>query len=158
MTRLFRVAGRAIAVSVFSLAAWLVLGTRPLFYLVVFMTFYTAIMVPLVLRAYQRVNVSRRLRQSVVQMKSQDTITMTLEGMGSRSPLSIQLDVLLPPYIIRDTGAWHGLSWVQEFKVNRRGTEDIVIERCSGRPSWKPGRYQDCLTYVWNTILHPVKP
>jgi uncharacterized protein (DUF58 family) len=121
MTRLFRVAGRAMAVSVFSLAAWLVLGTRPLFYLAVLLTSYTAIMVPLVLRAYQRVNISRRLRQSVVQMKSQDTITMTLEGMSPRSPLSIQLEVLLPPYIIRDTGAWHGLSWVQEFKVNRRG-------------------------------------
>src|SRR5664280_2437630 len=106
MRRILHVAGRAILISSLATVSWLILGTRPLFYLATLITTYTAIMVPLVLRTSDRISVVKRLRQAVVQMKSQDTLTISLEGIPRRSPLSIQLEPLVPEYIIRESSSW----------------------------------------------------
>jgi uncharacterized protein (DUF58 family) len=125
MKRVFRVAGRAIVISVLALSAWLVLGTRALFYLSVLMTSYTAIMAPLVLATSDRTGVVRHLRQTVVQMKSRDTLTISLQGVPRFSPLSFQLQPLLPQYIIRDEASWNGRAYILHFHVNRRGVYDL---------------------------------
>ena len=122
MKRVLRVAGRTILISSIAALSWLILGTRPLFYLAVLMTTYTAVMVPLVLRTSDRISVAKRLRQAVVQMKSQDILTISLEGIPTRSPLSIQLQPLLPEYIIRESSSWRDRAYVLQFHVNRRGT------------------------------------
>lgn len=87
MRRILRVAGRAILISSLAAVLWLILGTRPLFYLATLITTYTATMVPLVLRTSDHIRVVKRLRQAVVQMKSQDTLTISLKGIPRRSPL-----------------------------------------------------------------------
>jgi uncharacterized protein (DUF58 family) len=125
MRRVLRVAGRAIIISALAMAAWLILGTRSLFYLAVLMTTYTAIMVPLVLTTSDHIGITKRLRQSVVQMKSQDTLTISLEGVSRHSPLSVQLQPLLPEYIIREEATWNGLTYLLRFHVNRRGVYDL---------------------------------
>jgi uncharacterized protein (DUF58 family) len=121
MRRVLRVAGRTILISSLAVVSWLVLGTRPLFYLATLITTYTAIMVPLVLGTSDRIRVVKRLRQAVVQMKSQDTLTISLEGIPARSPLSIRLQPLVPEYIIRESSSWHDRTYVLQFHVNRRG-------------------------------------
>ncbi|HEY5000943.1 MAG TPA: hypothetical protein VII15_03810, partial [Candidatus Cryosericum sp.] len=121
MRRILRVAGRAILISSLAAVSWLILGTRPLFYLATLITTYTAIMVPLLLRTSDRIRVVKRLRQAVVQMKSQDTLTISLESIPRRSPLSIQLQPLVPEYIIRESSSWHDRTYVLQFHVNRRG-------------------------------------
>lgn len=125
MKRLVRVAGRGAGVSALAMAAWLILGTRPLFYLAVLMATYTAVMVPLVLKTSDHVRAVRHLRQSVVQMKSHDALTISLEGVSHRSPLSIQLQPLLPEYIIREEATWKGFTYMLHFHVNRRGVYDL---------------------------------
>ncbi|RIE08627.1 DUF58 domain-containing protein [Candidatus Cryosericum hinesii] len=125
MRRILRVAGRAILISSLATVSWLILGTRSLFYLATLITTYTAIMVPLVLRTSDRISVVKRLRQAVVQMKSQDTLTISLEGIPRRSPLSIQLEPLVPEYIIRESSSWHDRTYVLQFHVNRRGVYDL---------------------------------
>lgn len=125
MRRILRVAGRAILISSLATVSWLILGTRSLFYLATLITTYTAIMVPLVLRTSDRMSVVKRLRQAVVQMKSQDTLTISLEGIPRRSPLSIQLEPLVPEYIIRESSSWHDRTYVLQFHVNRRGVYDL---------------------------------
>ena len=125
MRRILRVAGRAILISSLATVSWLILGTRSLFYLATLITTYTAIMVPLVLRTSDRISVVKRLRQAVVQMKSQDTLTISLEGIPRRSPLSIQLEPLVPEYIIRESSSWHDRTYVLQFHVNRRGAYDL---------------------------------
>lgn len=57
-------------------------------------------MVPLVLRTSDRIRVVKLLRQAVMQAKSQDTLTMSLEGILPRSAPSIRLQPLVPEYII----------------------------------------------------------
>jgi uncharacterized protein (DUF58 family) len=121
MRRVLRVAGRAIVISSLAVVSWLVLGTRPLFYLATLITTYTAIMVPLVLGTNDRIGAVKRLRQAVVQMKSQDTLTISLEGISTRSPLSIRLQPLVPEYIIRESSSWHDRTYILQFHVNRRG-------------------------------------
>jgi len=125
MRRILRVAGRAMLISSLAVVSWLVLGTRPLFYLAALITTYTLVMVPLVLGASDRIRVVRRLRQTVVQMKSQDTLTISLEGIPPRSPLSIRLQPLVPEYIIRESSSWHDRTYVLQFRVNRRGVYDM---------------------------------
>jgi uncharacterized protein (DUF58 family) len=125
MRRVLRVAGRAILISSLALVSWLVLGTRPLFYLATLITTYTAIMVPLVLGTSDRIRVVKRLRQAVVQMKSQNTLTISLEGIPARSPVSIRLQPLVPEYIIRESSSWHDRTYVLQFHVNRRGVYDL---------------------------------
>jgi uncharacterized protein (DUF58 family) len=125
MRRILHVAGRAIVISAIAIAAWLILGTRPLFYLAVLMTTYTAVMAPLVLSTSDHITAVRHLRQSVVQMKSHDTLTISLEGVSRRSPLSVQLQPLLPEYIIREDTTWHGMTYVLHFHVNRRGMYNL---------------------------------
>ena len=125
MRRIFHVAGRAILISSLAAVSWLILGTRPLFYLATLITTYTAIMVPLVLRTSDRISVVKHLRQAVVQMKSQDTLTISLEDIPRRSPLSIQLQPLVPEYIIRESSSWHDRTYVLQFHVNRRGAYDL---------------------------------
>ncbi|MHB8070644.1 MAG: DUF58 domain-containing protein [Candidatus Cryosericum sp.] len=125
MRRILRVAGRAIMISAITMAAWLILGTRPLFYLAVLMTTYTAFMVPLLLTTSDRITAVRHLRQSVVQMKSHDTLTISLDGVSRRSPLSVQLQPLLPEYIIREDAMWNDMTYVLHFHVNRRGVYDL---------------------------------
>jgi uncharacterized protein (DUF58 family) len=105
--------------------SWLVLGTRPLFYVATLITTYTVVMVPLVLGTSDRIRVVKHLRQSVVQMKSRNTLTISLEGVPSRSPLSIQLQPLVPEYIIRESSSWHDRTYVLQFHVNRRGVYDL---------------------------------
>jgi uncharacterized protein (DUF58 family) len=121
MRRVLRVAGRAILISLLAALSWLVLGTRPLFYVATFITTYTVVMVPLVLGTSDRIRVVKHLRQAVVQMKSRNTLTISLEGIPSRSPLSIQLQPLVPEYIIRESSSWHDRTYVLQFHVNRRG-------------------------------------
>jgi uncharacterized protein (DUF58 family) len=121
MRRVLRVAGRAILISLLAALSWLVLGTRPLFYVATLITTYTVVMVPLVLGTSDRVRVVKHLRQAVVQMKSRNTLTISLEGIPSRSPLSIQLQPLVPEYIIRESSSWHDRTYVLQFHVNRRG-------------------------------------
>jgi len=121
MRRVLRVAGRAILISLLAALSWLVLGTRPLFYVATLITTYTVVMVPLVLGTSDRIRVVKHLRQAVVQMKSQNTLTISLEGIPSRSPLSIQLQPLVPEYIIRESSSWHDRTYVLQFHVNRRG-------------------------------------
>ena len=125
MRRIFHVAGRTILISSLAAVSWLILGTRPLFYLATLITTYTAIMVPLVLRTSDRISVVKHLRQAVVQMKSQDTLTISLEDIPRRSPLSIQLQPLVPEYIIRESSSWHDRTYVLQFHVNRRGAYDL---------------------------------
>ena len=125
MKRLFRVAGRSIVVSLLALLSWSILGTRPLFYLAVFLTAYTVVMVPLVLKASDHTTVVRHLQHSVLQMKSQDMLTLALEGIPARSPLSIQLQSLLPEYIILDSSSWHERTYSLQFHVNRRGVYEV---------------------------------
>ncbi|MFZ2412701.1 MAG: DUF58 domain-containing protein [Candidatus Cryosericum sp.] len=125
MRRVVRVAGRAMMISAFAALAWLVLGTRPLFYLASLMTGYTAIMVPLVLTTSDHIKVTRRLRQSVVQMKSQNTLTISLEGVSRYSPLSVRLQPLLPEYIIPEEATTSNLKYALRFHVNRRGSYDL---------------------------------
>src|SRR5664280_3735252 len=121
MKRILRVAGRAILISSIAAVSWLILGTRSLFYVATFITTYTVVMVPLVLRTSDRINVVKRLRQAVTQMKSQDTLTISLEGITIHSPLSVQLQPLVPEYIIRESSSWHDRTYVLQFHVNRRG-------------------------------------
>ncbi|MCX6085431.1 MAG: hypothetical protein NTX94_03200, partial [Caldiserica bacterium] len=71
MRRVFRVAWRAMLISSLATVSWLILGTRPLFYLAALITTYTAVMVPLVLRTSDLTTVAKHLRHAVVQMKSQ---------------------------------------------------------------------------------------
>ena len=125
MRRIFHVVGRTILISSLAAVSWLILGTRPLFYLATLITTYTAIMVPLVLRTSDRISVVKHLRQAVVQMKSQDTLTISLEDIPRRSPLSIQLQPLVPEYIIRESSSWHDRTYVLQFHVNRRGVYDL---------------------------------
>ncbi|RIE09418.1 DUF58 domain-containing protein, partial [Candidatus Cryosericum odellii] len=125
MRRIFHVVGRTILISSLAAVSWLILGTRPLFYLATLITTYTAIMVPLVLRTSDRISVVKHLRQAVVQMKSQDTLTISLEDIPRRSPLSIQLQPLVPEYIIRESSSWHDRTYVLQFHVNRRGAYDL---------------------------------
>ncbi len=112
-------------ISALALSAWLVLGTRALFYLSVLMTSYTAIMAPLVLTTSDHIGVVRHLRQTVVQMKSRDTLTISLQSVPRFSPLSFQLQPLLPQYIIRDEASWNGRAYLLHFHVNRRGVYDL---------------------------------
>lgn len=121
MTRAVRVGGRGIVISVLAACAWLVLGTRPLFYLAAFMSLYTALMVPAVLRTSDHVQVEKRLRQSVVQMKSRDALTMAIRGVSDHSPLFIHLQPILPDYIIQDGTRSSGRATLLKFHVNRRG-------------------------------------
>jgi uncharacterized protein (DUF58 family) len=121
MRRVLRVAGRAILISLLAALSWLVLGTRPLFYVATFVTTYTVVMVPLVLGTSDRIRVVKHLRQAVMQMKSRNTLTISLEGIPSHSPLSIQLQPLVPEYIIRESSSWHDRTYVLQFHVNRRG-------------------------------------
>ncbi len=125
MRRVVRLAGRAMMISAFAALAWLVLGTRPLFYLASLMTGYTAIMVPLVLTTSDHIKVTRRLRQSVVQMKSQNTLTISVEGVSRYSPLSVRLQPLLPEYIIPEEATTSNLKYALRFHVNRRGSYDL---------------------------------
>ena len=125
MRRVLRVAGRSISVSLLAAVSWLVLGTRPLFYLAAFIMTYTVIMVPLVLWTSDHITVVKHLRQAVVQMKSQNTMTVSLEGIPLRSPLSIRLQPLVPEYIIRDSSSWHDRTYILQFHVNRRGMYDL---------------------------------
>lgn len=112
-------------ISVLAMIAWLILGTRALFYLAILMTSYTAIMVPLVLTTSDHTRVTRHLRQAVVQMKAHDTLTISLEGISRYSPLSVHLQPLLPEYIIREEATWNGLTYLLRFHVNRRGVYDL---------------------------------
>lgn len=125
MKRFFRTTGRALLFGTITLAGWLVLGTRPLFYISVFLLLYTAVMIPLVLRADSTVAVTRRLRQAVVQMKAHDTLVITLERIPARSPLSVSIQPLFPGYIIRDDTLWTDRSCTLHFHVNRRGVYDL---------------------------------
>jgi uncharacterized protein (DUF58 family) len=125
MRRILHVAGRAIFISSLAMVSWLVLGTRPLFYLATLITTYTVVMVPLVLGTSDRIRVVKRLRQAVVQMKSRNTLTISLQGIPPRSPLSIQLQPLVPEYIIRESSSWHDRTYVLQFHVNRRGVYDL---------------------------------
>jgi uncharacterized protein (DUF58 family) len=125
MRRLIRVAGRAIFASLLALLLWSVLGTRPLFYLAAFLTIYTSIMVPLVLRASDHTVIVRHLQHSVIQMKSQNVLLLTLEGIPPYSPLSVQFQPLLPEYIIPESSSWHDRTYSLNFHVNRRGVYEI---------------------------------
>lgn len=125
MKRLIRVAGRPVAISLLALVAWSVFGTRPLFYLAAFLMCYTTIMVPLVLKTSDQATVNKRVQHSVVQMKSQDLLTLTLDNIPVRFPLAVSLRPLLPEYIILDSLSWHRRTCTLEFHVNRRGVYEI---------------------------------
>ncbi|MCX6084931.1 MAG: DUF58 domain-containing protein [Caldiserica bacterium] len=125
MRRVFRVAWRTMLISSLATVSWLILGTRPLFYLAALITTYTAVMVPLVLRTSDLTTVAKHLRHAVVQMKSQDTLTISLEGIPARSPLSVRLQPLVPEYIIRESSSWHDRTYTLQFHVNRRGVYSL---------------------------------
>ncbi|MCE5193327.1 MAG: DUF58 domain-containing protein [Candidatus Cryosericum sp.] len=125
MKRLFRVAGRSIVMSLLALLSWSILGTRPLFYLAVFLTTYTGVMVPLVLKASDSIAVMAHVQHSVVQMKSQNVLTVVLEGIPRRSPLSIRFQTLLPEYVIPDGSSSHEQTYTTQFHVNRRGVYEV---------------------------------
>jgi len=58
-------------------------------------------------------------------MKAHDVLTISLEGLPRYSPLSVQLQPLLPEYIIREEAVWRGFTYVLRFHVNRRGVYDL---------------------------------
>jgi len=125
MKRLFRVAGRSIVMSLLALLSWSILGTRPLFYLAVFLTTYTGVMVSLVLKASDSIAVMAHVQHSVVQMKSQDVLSVVLEGIPRRSPLSIRFQTLLPEYVIPESSSSHEQTYTTQFHVNRRGVYEV---------------------------------
>ncbi len=125
MRRVLRVGGRGIATSALAVLAWLILGTRSLFYVAVFMTMYTALMIPLVLHTSDHVQITRRLRQAVIQVQTGNMLTISADGLPRQSPISVQLQPVLPAYIIQDEGRWNRLIYSLRFHVNRRGIYDL---------------------------------
>ena len=125
MRRVLRVGRRGIVISTLAILTWLILGTRSLFYVAVFMTAYTVLMVPLVLQTSDHVQVTRRLRQAVIQVKSGNLLTIAADGLPRYSPISIQLQPVLPAYIIQEEGRWNRCVYSLRFHVNRRGVYDL---------------------------------
>lgn len=121
MKRFFRVTGHTLLFEAVTLVGWFIFGTRPLFYIALFLIAYTCLMAPLVLRTETTVNVDRHLQHTVVQMKAQDVLSLALAGVSPRSPLSISIQPVFPEYLIREETATNGGHCTVRFHVNRRG-------------------------------------
>jgi len=82
-------------------------------------------MVSLVLKASDSIAVMAHVQHSVVQMKSQDVLSVVLEGIPRRSPLSIRFQTLLPEYVIPESSSSHEQTYTTQFHVNRRGVYEV---------------------------------